>query len=210
MCTPAVEAVVEANTLLSGLGFESGGLAGAHSVHNGMTVLPPTHARYHGQKVTFGLITQLVMEGRPSAAVTEVLDFCLSVGLPVCLEDIGIPEPSREDIRQVAECTTAPGETIHATWFPVTADIVESAIWGGGRPGPGAQGTRPAISPPPGVSKREARVAEKEPELRRPRMAIAAPPQPRPQRPQDALGAAIGRRPMLGMGKPVRGRVPPG
>ena len=33
--TPTVEGVVEANTLLSGLGFESGGLAAAHSIHNG-------------------------------------------------------------------------------------------------------------------------------------------------------------------------------
>ena len=34
-CTPAVEKVIEANTLLSGIGFESGGLAGAHAIHNG-------------------------------------------------------------------------------------------------------------------------------------------------------------------------------
>ena len=34
--TPALEHIVEANTLLSGLGFESGGLAAAHSVHNGL------------------------------------------------------------------------------------------------------------------------------------------------------------------------------
>jgi glycerol dehydrogenase len=37
--TPAPEKVVEANTLLSGLGFESGGLAAAHAVHNGLTAL---------------------------------------------------------------------------------------------------------------------------------------------------------------------------
>ena len=34
-CTPAVEKIIEANTLLSGIGFESGGLAGAHAIHNG-------------------------------------------------------------------------------------------------------------------------------------------------------------------------------
>ena len=34
--TPALEAVVEANTLLSGLGFESGGLAAAHAVRGKM------------------------------------------------------------------------------------------------------------------------------------------------------------------------------
>jgi len=127
--TPSVEAVVEANTLLSGLGFESGGLAGSHSVHNGFTVLEASHGKLHGQKVAFGTLTQLVMEGRPADEIYEVLDFCVSVGLPVCLDEVGLSDPSREDIRKVAEATTAEGETIHATWFPVTADLVEAAIW---------------------------------------------------------------------------------
>jgi glycerol dehydrogenase len=127
--TPALEAIVEANTLLSGLGFESGGLAGAHSVHNGFTVLEASHHKLHGQKVAFGTLAQLVMEGRPSDDIYEVLDFCLSIGLPVCLDDLGIHNPTRQDIRKVAEATTAQGETIHATWVPVTADMVEAAIW---------------------------------------------------------------------------------
>lgn len=129
VCTPAVEAVVEANTLLSGLGFESGGLAGAHAIHNGLTVLKATHAKYHGQKVAFGTVTQLVLEGRPASDLEDVINFCLSVGLPVCLEDIGVIDPSVEDIRKVAEATTVEGETIHATWFDVDADKVEAAIW---------------------------------------------------------------------------------
>ncbi len=127
--TPAVEAIVEANTLLSGLGFESGGLAGAHALHNGLTVLKASHDKFHGQKVAFGVLTQMVLEGRPSKDVDQVLNFCLSVGLPVCLEDLGISDPSREDVRKVAEATTAEGETIHSTWFPVTAEMVESAVW---------------------------------------------------------------------------------
>lgn len=127
--TPAVEAVVEANTLLSGLGFESGGLAAAHAVHNGLTELEAAHHAYHGQKVAFGVITQLVLEGRQSSDLHQVLDFCLSVGLPVCLEDLGLADATGDDIRRVADASTAPGETIHATWFPVTADMVESAIW---------------------------------------------------------------------------------
>ncbi len=127
--TPSVEAIVEANTLLSGLGFESGGLAGSHSVHNGFTVLEASHGKLHGQKVAFGTLTQLVLEGRPSEDIYEVLDFCLSVGLPICLEELGLSNPTREEIRQVAEATTAEGETIHSTWFPVTASMVEAAIW---------------------------------------------------------------------------------
>lgn len=126
--TPALEAIVEANILLSGLGFESGGLAAAHAIHNGLTVLKESHSKLHGQKVAFGVITQMVLEGRPSRDVEQVLNFCLTVGLPVCLADLGLSAASCNDLRKVAEATTAEGETVHATWFPVTAEMVESAI----------------------------------------------------------------------------------
>ncbi|MBI5484739.1 MAG: glycerol dehydrogenase [Deltaproteobacteria bacterium] len=127
--TPAVEYIVEANTLLSGLSSENGGHAGAHSIHNGFTTLPAAKHKLHGEKVAFGVIVQLVLEGRSSSAITEVQDFCFRVGLPLCLEDLDIIGPSVEDIRQVAEATVADGETVHSTWFPVSAVMVESAIW---------------------------------------------------------------------------------
>ena len=41
--TPALERLVEANTLLSGIGFESSGLAAAHAIHNGLTTASATH-----------------------------------------------------------------------------------------------------------------------------------------------------------------------
>ena len=43
--TPAVEHIIEANTLLSGIGFESSGLAAAHAIHNGLTMLPECQDR---------------------------------------------------------------------------------------------------------------------------------------------------------------------
>jgi glycerol dehydrogenase len=127
--TPAVEAVVEANTLLSGLGFESGGLAGSHSVHNGLTVLEKSHGKLHGEKVAFGVSTQLVLEGRPRQDLKTVLEFCLSVGLPVCLEDLGIENATEEEIFEVAKAACAEGETIHSTWFEISAEKVAGAIW---------------------------------------------------------------------------------
>ncbi len=48
--TPALERVIEANTDSSGVGFESGGLAAAHAVHNGLTAIPDAHHYYHGEK----------------------------------------------------------------------------------------------------------------------------------------------------------------
>ena len=59
----ALESIVEANTLLSGMGFESGGLAVAHSIAQGLTVVPEVHRNYmHGEMVAIGLLTQLVLE----------------------------------------------------------------------------------------------------------------------------------------------------
>ena len=88
--TPALERLVEANTLLSGLGFESSGLAAAHAVHNGLTAAPETHPSFHGEKVAFGLLVQLVLEGAPRTTMEEVLGFSAEVGLPITLADIGL------------------------------------------------------------------------------------------------------------------------
>ncbi|HWK24979.1 MAG TPA: glycerol dehydrogenase [Solirubrobacter sp.] len=125
--TPALERVIEANTLLSGLGFESGGLAAAHSIHNGLTVLHETHDYWHGEKVAIGVIGLLVLEGQPQALIDEVVDFCLRVGLPVTLADIGV-EADAETLRPVADAACADGETIHNEPFPVTPDMVVAAL----------------------------------------------------------------------------------
>ncbi len=119
---------MEANTLLSGLGFESGGLAAAHSIHNGLTVLEETHRFWHGEKVAFGVISMLMLEGRPFDVVEEVVDFCLEVGLPVGLDDLGLDGVSHEELRKVAELACAEGETIHNEPFDVYPETVLDAI----------------------------------------------------------------------------------
>jgi glycerol dehydrogenase len=126
--TPAVEKVVEANTLLSGLGFESGGLAAAHAVHNGLTALPATHDYMHGDKVNFGTLTQLALEERPTAEIEDFIAFCNRVGLPTTLEQVGLEGADRDDLLTAAKAATMPGETIHNMPFPVDADIVCDAM----------------------------------------------------------------------------------
>ncbi len=127
-CTPAVENVIEANTYLSGVGFESGGLAACHAIHNGLTVLTECHNQYHGEKVAFGTLVQMVMENRSTEELEEFIFFCLSVGLPVTLGQLGCTEPTPERIMDVAIAATDPSETIHNMPFTVTADIVYAAI----------------------------------------------------------------------------------
>lgn len=126
--TKAVENIIEANTYLSGIGFESGGLAAAHSIHNGLTVLEECHNFYHGEKVAFGTLTQLILENATLEEIEEVISFCLDVGLPITLEDLGIKEVNPDDIMKVAEASCAEGETIHNMPFKVTPEDVYAAI----------------------------------------------------------------------------------
>jgi len=88
----AVERVVEANTLLSGVGFESGGLAVAHAVATGLTVIPKLHNDYlHGELVAIGLIAQLLLEDQKAEA-RRVCEFMTKVGLPVHMGQLSLDE----------------------------------------------------------------------------------------------------------------------
>jgi glycerol dehydrogenase len=126
--TPALERLVEANTLLSGLGFESSGLAAAHAIHNGLTTAPATHDFLHGEKVAFGLLAQLVLEGQPSSVLRRVLRFSSQVGLPITLAEIGLADLPKEMLQKIALRATAKGETIHNEPFEVDAEMVADAI----------------------------------------------------------------------------------
>ena len=124
----AVKNIIEANTLLSGLGFESSGLAAAHAIHNGLTKLEECHHLYHGEKVAFGTLTQLLLENAPMEEINEVLEFCRAVGLPTNLFDMGVKKVDVDKLREVAEASCAEGETIHNMPFPVTPDMVLAAM----------------------------------------------------------------------------------
>lgn len=130
VCTKAVENIIEANTYLSGIGFESGGLAGAHAIHNGLTAIEATHELYHGEKVAFGTLVQLVLENAPSEEIEEVLFFCKDVGLPTTLTDLGIKEIKPDEIMEVAKLACSPDDTLGNMPFEVTADDVYAAIMG--------------------------------------------------------------------------------
>lgn len=127
-CTPAVERVIEANTLLSGIGFESGGLAGAHAIHNGFTVLEECHHMYHGEKVAFGTLVQLVLENVPAEELEDIIDWCIDLGLPVTLKELGIQDATKEKLMAVASAACAENDTLHNLPFAVTPETVCAAI----------------------------------------------------------------------------------
>jgi glycerol dehydrogenase len=123
----ALESVVEANTLLSGLGFESGGLAAAHSIAQSYTAVPSVHANYlHGEMVAMGTLAQLIMEEQADEAV-RVGEFFAAVGLPVHLGQLSLDPADRGALDVVAEATLQVpfiANMPHAA----TADSVRTAV----------------------------------------------------------------------------------
>lgn len=126
--TEAVEKIIEANTLLSGMGFESGGLAGAHAIHNGLTAIKECHHLYHGEKVAFGTLTQLVLENADEDLLDEVVGFCMDVGLPTTFADLGIENVDKDALMEAAELAAAPTDTCGNEPVEITPQKVYDAM----------------------------------------------------------------------------------
>jgi glycerol dehydrogenase len=127
--TPALEKVVEADTLLSGIGWESGGLATAHAIANSLPSLHETHGCLHGEKVSFGLMTQLCLDDSlGSCLVDETASFLAKAGLPVTFEDLGIEKVIEDRLRDYADSVAGEGSFVHNHNFKVTGSDVYDAM----------------------------------------------------------------------------------
>ncbi|MGI9286677.1 MAG: glycerol dehydrogenase [Pseudomonadales bacterium] len=103
----ALEKVVEANTLLSGLGFESGGLAAAHGIAQAYTAIPHVESNFlHGEMVAMGTLGQLMIENRRAEAI-KVAEFFVDVGLPVHLAQLSLDPKDDKALDIITEGTLA-------------------------------------------------------------------------------------------------------
>lgn len=129
LVTPALEAIVEANTLLSGLGFENAGLAAAHAIHNGFTAVKgEIHHLTHGEKVAFGTMVELVLEDTPHDVLDKYIEFWLTLGLPITMKDTHLDQLSEDELMEIGKLATAPDETMKNMPFTVTPEMVVDAM----------------------------------------------------------------------------------
>lgn len=127
--TPAVEAVVEANTLLSGLGFENAGLAAAHAIHNGFTAIKgDIHHLTHGEKVAYGTLTQMVLEQRPDDEIAEYIHFYRSINMPTTLKELHLENVSREELIKIGDLANSDGDTLKNLNPHLTGEDIANAI----------------------------------------------------------------------------------
>ena len=122
----SVERVVEANTLLSGIGFESGGLALAHPLANSYTEITRLNKKYlHGEMVAMGTLAQLAME--KSKDLEKVTKFFVDVGLPVNLKQLSMSPLQQSEIDMVIE-TAFKNPLIQNMNFEVSKELILDSI----------------------------------------------------------------------------------
>ncbi|MBD3646939.1 MAG: glycerol dehydrogenase, partial [Pseudomonadales bacterium] len=122
----SLEKVVEANTLLSGIGFESGGLAVAHAIAQSYTAVPVVHDNYlHGEMVAMGTLTQLVMASVEEAK--RAATFFARVGLPITLEQISLGAKDQAALDTAVEVAMV-FPMVHKMPMTVTADFMRESI----------------------------------------------------------------------------------
>eukprot|EP00033_Pygsuia_biforma_P003868 GCRY01004236.1.p1 GENE.GCRY01004236.1~~GCRY01004236.1.p1 ORF type:complete len:370 (-),score=27.43 GCRY01004236.1:948-2057(-) len=128
--TTEFEDVVEAVILMSGIGFESCGLAAAHSLNNAFFAFPHKTKGSHGEVVTFGLLAQCFLYSLPEEENATLFEFCRKIGLPVTLSSIGYDTNNAEDVsilKQIAQkALDSPQPLSFLT--PFTADAVYASL----------------------------------------------------------------------------------
>jgi glycerol dehydrogenase len=122
--TPYVESVIEAIKFQSTLGFESGGNAAAHAIHNGFTRASEVKGS-HGEIVAFSVIAQLFLEDKSLALIELIAQWCHNLGLPTTLSELSV---SDNCVEAVSEETCSPGSSIKNEPFPVVPHDVSTAI----------------------------------------------------------------------------------
>jgi len=128
--TPAVEKVVEANVLLSGLGFESGGLATAHMIGNLLSNVPECQNLMHGEKVAFGIVAQLCLDDEVDPDERDaIVDFEIEIGLPVTFAELNLEGVGRGRLKSIGDACAGEGSLCHNHPFEVTSeDVVDAMI----------------------------------------------------------------------------------
>lgn len=120
----AFEAVVEANILMAGLGFENGGLGLAHGLTRGLVRTPVVDRAPHGFHVAYGLLVLLAVEGRDDAFMADLEQFYRVLGLPLSLADLGLTGETTGVIEAIAGFTAVAPKGAYLVVSATAAQIV--------------------------------------------------------------------------------------
>lgn len=127
----ALGAVVDAVIMLAGtvseLGGEAGRTAAAHAIYSGLSYIPQSHSRCHGELVAFGILAQLCLEERCDGEIEEFLAVAHRTGLPITLAGCNLAQVLDSALWRAAELSAELRDMGNMP-MPVTADMVRRAL----------------------------------------------------------------------------------
>jgi hydroxycarboxylate dehydrogenase A len=122
------ETIFALGGMVGGFGDHYGRIAGAHAIHNGLTIIEETHYALHGEKVAYGILVQLALEDKWEE-INQLILFYKKLGLPVSLTNLGIKEVTQDIINAIATKSVIPEESMHVMPIgPITSSRVSEAI----------------------------------------------------------------------------------
>lgn len=124
--------IVDAIIFLAGfVGGVNGGNHRAvigHAFYNALSAYPETNESLHGEKVSFGLIVQFVLERKNKNEIIENIRFFNSLGLPVTLNQLGLSDNNPLKISKIASEINISDEAQSKLNFKFNSQAIEKAI----------------------------------------------------------------------------------
>lgn len=123
-----IETIIITGGMVGGFGEKAGRIAGAHSIHNGLTEAPGVKQLLHGEIVSYGILVQLALEGN-DAELHKLLLFYVEWELPTSLKDLSINPEDIELLQRIIKKTLLPQESIHLMEQEITEEKLLTAIY---------------------------------------------------------------------------------
>lgn len=122
-----IETIFMAGGMVGGFGDKAGRVAGAHSIHNGLTESTTAQQYLHGELVAYGLLVQLAFE-KDWPELQKLIQYYGEWGLPATLQDFTIDAGNSELLQKIIRKAILPQESIHFMGLEVTEAALFEAI----------------------------------------------------------------------------------
>lgn len=121
------DTIIELSGTVGGFAGSYGRMAGAHALHNGLSLCSETHSILHGSKVAYGVLVQLAYTN-DSAEIEKLLPFYEATALPSNLAAINLAAARQEQLSKVAAFAAQANESYRLIDPEVTGAKIVQAI----------------------------------------------------------------------------------
>lgn len=122
------EIIITIGGLVGGIGGKYARNNIAHTVHDAMsTALPEVHQFLHGEKIAYGMMYQLFLEGKIREA-NDVKKILENLNLPTSLEDLGVWPIEEKKIIEISKLMNA-REKVHLVPIEISEEILKENFY---------------------------------------------------------------------------------